>query len=53
VVLPESSVNLVDRGVALCVVCHGVLRRVETSHAKRHKHEEVRRGFRTHTRHNE
>jgi len=52
VVLPESSVNLVGRGVALCVVCHGVLRRVETSHAKRHKHE-VGRGFCTHTRHNE
>lgn len=33
VVLPESSVNSVSRGVALCVVCHGVLRRAETSHA--------------------
>lgn len=52
VVLPESSVNSVGRGVALCVVCHGVLRRVETSHAKHHKHEEARRGFCTHAGHN-
>lgn len=42
VVLPESSVNSVGWGVALCVVCHDVLRRVETSHAKCHKHEQVR-----------
>lgn len=52
VVLPESSVNSVGWGVALCVVCHGVLRRVETSHAKRHKREEIRGGFRTHASHN-
>lgn len=51
VVLPESSVNSVGRGVALCVVRHGVLRRVETSHAKRYKHEEARE-FRTHASHN-
>jgi len=30
VVLPESSVNSVGQGVALCVVCFGVLHRVET-----------------------
>jgi len=35
--------------VSRCVVCHGVLRRVETSHAKRHKHVEIRGRFHTHT----
>lgn len=48
---PAGVLGQLGRGVALCVVCHGVLRRVETSHAKRYKHEEARE-FRTHASHN-